>query len=84
VLAVFGAWAVVSGVLQLVNALHRRRAGTGREIPMIFSGALSALVGLSFVASSGGDDPSLTSLAGFGAVLFLVWALRRQSSSVKS
>lgn len=87
VLATFGAWAVVSGALQLVNALHRRRAGAGREIPMIVSGGLSALAGLSFVASSGGDDPSLTMLAGyaaFGAVLFLLWALRHQGTALKS
>lgn len=78
VLAVFGAWAVVSGALQLAAALHRRRSGA-RELPMIVSGGLSVLAGLSFIASSGGDDPSLTPLAGYaalGAVLFLVWARR--------
>jgi uncharacterized membrane protein HdeD (DUF308 family) len=83
VLAVFGTWALVSGALQLAAAIHRRRAG-GREVPMIVSGALSALAGLSFVASSGADDPSLTPLAGYatlGAVLFLVWAYRTRRSA---
>jgi uncharacterized membrane protein HdeD (DUF308 family) len=78
VLAVFGAWAFASGAIQLATAVRRRRAG-GRELPMVVSGALSALAGLSFVASSGGEDPSLTPLAGYaalGAVLFLVWARR--------
>jgi uncharacterized membrane protein HdeD (DUF308 family) len=83
VLAVFGTWAFVAGALQLADALHRRRAGT-RELPMIVSGALSALAGLSFIASSGADDPSLTPLAGyaaFGAVLFLLWAYRTRESA---
>ncbi|HWI70507.1 MAG TPA: DUF308 domain-containing protein [Baekduia sp.] len=83
VLAVFGTWAFVSGAIQLANAVHRRRAGT-RELPMIVSGALSALAGISFIASSGGDDPSLTPLAGyaaFGAALFLLWAYRTRTSA---
>jgi hypothetical protein len=83
VLAVFGAWAVVSGLIQLGNAIERRRAG-GREIPMLVSGGLSALAGLSFIASSGSDDPSLGVLAGyaaFGAVLFLVWARGGRTTS---
>ena len=83
VLAVFGAWAFVSGAIQLAGAILRRRAGS-REAPMLVSGALSALAGLSFIASSGGDDPSLTPLAGYaalGAVLFLLWALRARASA---
>lgn len=83
VLAVFGTWALVSGALQLATAVHRRRAG-GRELPMIVSGVLSALAGVSFVASSGADDPSLTPLAGYaalGAVLFLLWAHRARRTA---
>jgi uncharacterized membrane protein HdeD (DUF308 family) len=83
VLAVFGAWAFVSGALQLATALQRRRTG-GRELPMIVSGGLSALAGLSFVASSGAEDPSLMPLAGYaalGAVLFLVWAHRGRKTA---
>jgi hypothetical protein len=82
-LAVFGSWAVVSGLIQLFNAFQRRRKGS-RELPMIVSGGLSAIAGASIVASSGADDPSLTPLAGYatlGAVLFLVWALRSRTSS---
>jgi uncharacterized membrane protein HdeD (DUF308 family) len=78
VLVVFGTWAFASGAIQLANAVRRRRAGIG-EVPMIISGALSALAGISFVASSGADDPSLTPLAGYaalGAVPFLLWAYR--------
>jgi uncharacterized membrane protein HdeD (DUF308 family) len=78
VLVVFGAWAVVSGAIQLVGALRRRRAGT-RETPMIVSGTISAIAGVSFIAAGGGDHPSVMPLAGyaaFGALLFLVWAYR--------
>jgi hypothetical protein len=78
VLAVFGAWAVLSGALQLADAVLRRRTGA-RALPLIVSGGLSAIAGLSFVASSGAEDPKLMPLAGyaaFGAVLFLLWAYR--------
>ena len=77
-LAVFGVWAIVSGALQLGTAAVRRRAGN-RELPMIVSGAISTLAGLSFVAGSSQDVAHLTSLAGyaaFGAVLFFISAAR--------
>jgi drug/metabolite transporter (DMT)-like permease len=83
VLAVFGAWASVSGALQLANAIHRRRKGT-RELPMLVSGALSTLAGISFIASSGMDDPTVTNLAGYaalGALLYLLWAYRTRNAS---
>jgi uncharacterized membrane protein HdeD (DUF308 family) len=79
-LAVFGVWAIVSGAVQLGTAAMRRRAGN-RELPMIVSGAISTVAGLSFVAGSSQDVAHLTSLAGyaaFGAVLYLVWAARAQ------
>ena len=77
-LAVFGAWAIVSGAMQLGTAAMRSRAGS-RELAMIASGAISILAGLSFVAGSAQDVAHLTSLAAyaaFGAVLYLVWAAR--------
>jgi uncharacterized membrane protein HdeD (DUF308 family) len=83
VLAVFGTWALVSGTIQLANAVHRRRAGMP-EIPMIVSGALSAIAGVFFIVSSGADAPSVTLLAGYaalGAVLFLLWAYRTRPSA---
>lgn len=83
VLAVFGAWASVSGAMQLANAIHRRRRGT-RELPMLVSGTISTLAGISFIASSGMDDPTVTNLAGyaaFGALLYLLWAHRTRTSS---
>ncbi|MFD6193404.1 hypothetical protein [Streptomyces sp. NPDC060275] len=77
VLRVWGAWAVAAGIVQLVTGAVRRRLGG--QWPMIVSGALSTLAGLSFVTQAGADDPSLNSLAGYaflGGVFFLASALR--------
>jgi uncharacterized membrane protein HdeD (DUF308 family) len=76
-LRVWGAWAILAGLLQLVVALRRR--GLGGQWPMIVSGGLSIVVGTSFIAMAGQHDPSLTGLAGYallGGVFFLVSAIR--------
>lgn len=76
-LVVFGAWAVVSGAIQLAGAL------APRQWPMIISGGLSTVAGLSFVAASAQDDARLSQLAGYatvGAVLYLVWTVRARRS----
>lgn len=75
VLRVFGAWAVVAGVVQLVVGV-RRRAGGG-QWPMMFSGAISVLAGAGFV-SSAGSSTSLQPLAGYaalGGIFFLASSL---------
>lgn len=75
-LAAFGGWATVSGAIQLVSAVRRRRA-EGRQLPMIISGGLSTLAGISFIAASGSNTAHLTYVAGYmalGAVLYLLWA----------
>ncbi|MEW2567084.1 hypothetical protein [Streptomyces sp. NPDC047070] len=77
VLRVWGAWAVLSGIVQLVAGALRRKLGG--QWPMIVSGAISTLAGSSFFASAAGDDASLSNLAGYaflGGVFFLVSALR--------
>jgi uncharacterized membrane protein HdeD (DUF308 family) len=77
VLRVWGAWAIVAGLVQLVVAVPRRTMGG--QWPMILSGGLPALAGASFIASAGADDPALTSAVGYavaGGVFFLVSALR--------
>ncbi|MEU7474740.1 hypothetical protein AB0A63_02070 [Lentzea sp. NPDC042327] len=77
VLTVWGAWAVVSGVTQLVVAVVRR--GLGGQWPMILSGAISTLAGTSFIVQAGSDGATLTTLAGYagiGGVFYLVSALR--------
>jgi uncharacterized membrane protein HdeD (DUF308 family) len=82
-LVAFGAWAALSGALQLVVAIRRRRA-QGRQLPMLISGGLSTIAGISFLASSGNQDAHLANLAGYmalGALLFLIWAGRGEPSS---
>jgi uncharacterized membrane protein HdeD (DUF308 family) len=81
-LAAFGAWAAVSGAIQLAVAVRRRRA-TGRQLPMIVSGGLSTIVGIGFLAASGKDDAQLASVGGymaFGALLYLLWAHRSRTA----
>ncbi|MGW8742579.1 hypothetical protein [Streptomyces sp. NPDC055794] len=77
VLRVWGVWAITSGIVQLVAGATRRKLGG--QWAMIISGGISTLAGASFFAQAGGDDASLTSLAGYaflGGVFFLVSALR--------
>ncbi|MEV7155452.1 hypothetical protein AB0N77_12690 [Streptomyces misionensis] len=77
VLRVWGAWAIVSGLVQLVVAVPRRTMGG--QWPMILSGGISVLAGASFVAAAGADDPALTNAIGYaipGGVFFLISALR--------
>lgn len=74
----FGAWAAVSGAIQFGVAIHERRS-RGGQLPMIFSGGLSTIAGLGFIAQSGGSDAHLTYIAGYmalGALLYLFSALR--------
>jgi uncharacterized membrane protein HdeD (DUF308 family) len=77
VLRVWGAWAVVAGLVQLLVAVNRRRMGG--QWPMIISGGLSVLAGGSFFAAAGATDPALTNAVGYaipGAVFFLIAAIR--------
>jgi uncharacterized membrane protein HdeD (DUF308 family) len=82
VLRVWGAWAVVAGLVQLIVAVPRR--AMGGQWPMIISGGISVLAGASFIASAGADDPSLSSAVGYavpGAIFFLISAIRLGRSS---
>jgi uncharacterized membrane protein HdeD (DUF308 family) len=77
-LASFGAWAAISGAIQFGVAIHGRRS-RGGQLPMIVSGGLSTIAGLSFIAQSGGNDAHLTYIGGYmalGALLYLIWTLR--------
>lgn len=77
VLRVWGAWAVVAGLVQLFVGITRRRMGG--QWPMIISGGLSVLAGSSFVAAASATDPALTNAVGYaipGAVFFLIAAIR--------
>jgi uncharacterized membrane protein HdeD (DUF308 family) len=78
VLAVFGAWAILSGLLQLGAGLKRWKR-VGAQWAMVLSGAQSALAGAFFIFQAGQPAmPSIatvTGYAGFGAFYFLVSAL---------
>ncbi|MBY4693179.1 DUF308 domain-containing protein [Burkholderia latens] len=78
VLAVFGAWAIVSGVLQLGTAV-RRWKHFGAQWVMILSGAQSALAGLFFLAQRHAAAPQpigrIAGYAAVGAIYFLISAI---------
>lgn len=78
VLAVFGSWAILSGLLQLGAALRRRKQ-YGAQWAMMLSGAQSALAGAVFVFQAQAPAvPSIATVAGyagFGGFYFLVSAL---------
>lgn len=78
VLAVFGAWAILSGVLQLAAGLRRWKA-FGAQWAMILSGAQSALAGAVFIMQAGAAaEPTVATIAGyagFGAFYFLLSGL---------
>ncbi len=81
-LAAFGSWATVSGAIQFGAAVHRRRAGS-RQLPMIVSGGLSTIAGISFLAASGMDDAHLAIVGGYmalGALLYLLSAHRSRTA----
>ncbi|MEU9958476.1 DUF308 domain-containing protein [Streptomyces sp. NPDC050982] len=76
-LLVFGIWALLSGAIQLVVAIRRRRT-VGAQWPMVISGGLSVLAGASFAAMSSSPTSGLSTIAGysaFGAFWFLVSAI---------
>lgn len=77
VLAVFGAWAILSGLLQLGTAVRRWRV-FGAQWAMVLSGAQSALAGVFFILQARMPaPPSITNVAGYaavGAIYFLVSA----------
>jgi uncharacterized membrane protein HdeD (DUF308 family) len=77
VLRVWGVWAVLAGLAQLIVALRRRKLGG--QWAMIASGTISTLAGISFLLQSAAPHASLSNLAGYallGGVFFLVSALR--------
>ena len=78
VLAVFGVWAILSGLFQLVTAVRRWRSA-GAQWLMVLSGAQSALAGGFFAVMAGAVTPPgiapIAGYAGFGAFYFLLSAI---------
>ena len=76
-LRIFGAWAILSGLLQLATAIRRRTGNRGQWV-MMLSGAQSALAGGFFMTQQAGAKPVMQTIGGYaavGAVYFLVSAL---------
>lgn len=77
VLAVFGVWAVLSGLFQLATAVRRWKSGA--QWAMVLSGAQSALAGIFFVKMADSaatiDITNVAPYAAFGAFYFLVSAI---------
>jgi uncharacterized membrane protein HdeD (DUF308 family) len=78
VLAVFGVWAILSGLFQLGTAVRRWKS-YGAQWVMILSGAQSALAGTFFFKQAADSaTPDITAIApyaAFGAFYFLVSAI---------
>jgi uncharacterized membrane protein HdeD (DUF308 family) len=78
VLGVFGAWAILSGLLQLGTAIRRWRS-FGAQWAMVLSGGQSALAGGFFIFQATTPmSPTIADVAGYaavGAVYFLVSAV---------
>ena len=73
---VFGVWALLAGLLQLIVAIRRRALG-GQAFMMI-SGVQSALAGIVFCVQAFGAAPGIAQLApyaAFGGFYFLLSAL---------
>lgn len=78
VLGVYGAWAILSGLLQLGTALGRRKR-YGAQWAMMLSGGQSALAGGFFIHQATLPSlPSIANIAGYaavGAIYFFISAL---------
>jgi uncharacterized membrane protein HdeD (DUF308 family) len=74
---VFGIWALLSGLFQLLVGVQRRKLGG--QVFMMISGGQSALAGVFMTAQAFGKAPTIAQLApyaAFGALYFLLAALR--------
>ena len=73
-IAIFGAWALGAGLLQLVAGLIRRKQ-LGGQWAMILSGAQSTAAGIAFVLGGLGGKLHTMDMGGyaiFGAIYFLI------------
>ncbi len=85
VIAVFGAWAALSGILQLITGIRRWKSGG--QWAMVLSGAQSTLAGGFFISLAfKAALPGITDIApyaGFGAFYFAIsaiWLLFKKSA----
>lgn len=76
-LAVWGAWAIVAGVPQLITAIRNRR--TGGQVAQMLSGGISVFAGAAFLLQGLQGGSAIVGAAGYaavGAIFFLVSAIR--------
>jgi len=77
VMAVFGAWAIVAGLFQLITGVRRWKIGA--QGTMILAGGQSAIVGAFFIKQALGTAPvgitDIAPYAAFGALYFLISAV---------
>lgn len=76
-LAVWGVWAIIAGVPQLIAAIRNRRHGG--QVAQMLSGGISVLAGTGFLVQGlqgSGMISGAAGYAGLGALFFLVSALR--------
>jgi hypothetical protein len=77
VLITFGLWALLSGLLQLAVAWRADRSRRV-QLPLILSGGISAIAGVTYIAMASGHVAHLSNAglyAATGAVFFLVWTV---------
>ncbi|MFK4790535.1 DUF308 domain-containing protein [Microbacterium sp. ZW T5_56] len=76
-LAVWGAWAIVAGIPQLITAIRNRRSGG--QVPQMLSGGISVFAGAAFLFQGLQGSTAIVGVAGYaavGAIFFLVSAIR--------
>lgn len=90
VLAVFGVWASLSGLLQLATGVRRWKSN-GAQWPMLISGVQSTAAGVMFVLQANApESPQITVIApyaAFGAFYFLlsaIWLIMRDARKRRS
>jgi len=87
-LTIFGAWAISTGLIQLILGLRRRKL-FGGQWPMIISGGQSMIGGITFILLAHDPSKGMSSLAGyaaFGAFYYLLAAyglLRNDNATAK-
>jgi len=76
-LAVWGIWAIVAGVPQLIAAVRNRR--NGGQVPQMLSGGISVFAGAGFLFQGLQSSDMIAGAAGYatlGAIFFLISAIR--------
>jgi uncharacterized membrane protein HdeD (DUF308 family) len=84
-LAVWGAWAIGSGIPQLITAIRHRPAGG--QVPQMLSGGISVLAGASFLGQGLQDADSIAGAGGYallGGLFFLISAIRISAAAART